>query len=71
MSAVVNFRHQERRHVMGKLKDQMEMDMRLKGLRPKTIRTYLDCMKRVAVHFRKSPAELQDEEIRDYLHYLM
>lgn len=56
---------------MGKLRDQMEMDMRLKGLRPRTIRTYLDCMKRVAVHFRKSPAVLSDEEIRGYLHHLM
>lgn len=56
---------------MGKLRDQMEMDMRLRRFSPKTIACYLACMKGVAKHFRKSPAELGDEEIRAYLHYLM
>jgi len=56
---------------MGKLRDQMEMDMRLRRFSPKTIACYLACMRGVARHFRKSPAELGDEEIRAYLHYLM
>ena len=56
---------------MGKLRDQMEMDMRLRRFSPKTIVCYLACMKGVAKHFRKSPAELGEEEIRTYLHYLM
>lgn len=56
---------------MGKLRDQMEMDMRLKGMSPKTISCYVGCMKSVAVHFGKSPADLSDDEIREYLHYLM
>ena len=56
---------------MGKLRDQMEMDMRLKGMRPKTISAYVGCMKAVAVHFGKSPADLSDDEIREYLDYLM
>lgn len=56
---------------MGKLRDQMEMDMKLRRFSPKTITCYLACMKGVAKHFRKSPAELGDEEIRAYLHYLM
>jgi len=56
---------------MGKLRDQMEMDMRLRRFSPKTIACYLGCMKGIAKHFRKSPAELGDEDIRDYLHYLM
>ena len=56
---------------MGKLRDQMEMDMRLRRFSPKTIACYLACMKGVARHFRKSPAELGDEEIRSYLHQLM
>jgi integrase/recombinase XerD len=71
MSGVVELRHPERRHVMGKLRDQMEMDMKLRRLSPRTISCYLACMKNIAVYFRKSPAELGDEEIRDYLHYLM
>lgn len=56
---------------MGKLRDQMEMDMRLKGMSPKTISCYLGCMKSVAAHFGRSPADLSDEEIREYLHYLI
>jgi site-specific recombinase XerD len=56
---------------MGKLRDQMEMDMRLRRFSPKTIACYLACMKGVAKHFRKSPAELGDEEIRAYLYSLM
>ncbi len=56
---------------MGKLRDQMEMDMKLRGLSPKTISCYLACMKNIALHFGKSPAELGDEEIRGYLHHLI
>jgi integrase/recombinase XerD len=56
---------------MGELRNQMEMDMRLRRFSPKTIACYLACMKGVARHFRKSPAELVDEEIRAYLHHLM
>ena len=56
---------------MGKLRDQMEMDMKLRGLSPKTISCYLGCMKNIAIHFGKSPAELGEEEIRGYLHYLI
>jgi integrase/recombinase XerD len=56
---------------MGKLRDQMEMDMKLRRLSPRTISCYLACMKNIAVYFSKSPAELRDEEIRSYLHHLM
>ena len=56
---------------MGKLRDQMEKDMKLRGLSPKTISCYLACMKNVAAHFGKSPAKLGDEEIRDYLYHLI
>lgn len=56
---------------MGKLRDQMEMDMKLRRLSPRTISCYLACMKNIAVYFGKSPAESRDEEIRSYLHHLM
>jgi integrase/recombinase XerD len=56
---------------MGKLRDRMEMDMKLRGLSPRTISCYLACMKNIAMHFGKSPAELGDEEIRGYLHHLI
>ncbi|MFH1293773.1 MAG: site-specific integrase [Pseudomonadota bacterium] len=56
---------------MGKLRDQMEMDMKLRRFSPRTISCYLACMRNVAVHFSKSPAELGEDEIRGYLHYLI
>jgi integrase/recombinase XerD len=56
---------------MGKLRDQMERDMKLRRFSPRTISCYLACMRNVAIHFRKSPAELDEEEIRGYLYYLI
>ena len=56
---------------MGKLKDQMEMDMKLRRFSPKTISCYLACMRNVAIYFGKSPAELDEEEIRKYLYHLI
>jgi len=56
---------------MGRLRDRMIMDMELKNLSPRTIKTYLYWMKQFTVHYGKSPAQLGDEEIRDYLHYLL
>jgi integrase/recombinase XerD len=55
---------------MGKLSDQMKMDMELKNLSPRTIECYLARMKDFTVHFGRSPAELGDDEIRRYLYYL-
>ena len=56
---------------MGKLRDQMEMDMKLRGLSPRTISCYLGCMRNVAIHFGKSPSDLGEEEIRGYLYHLI
>ncbi|MBN1545709.1 MAG: site-specific integrase [Syntrophaceae bacterium] len=56
---------------MGKLRNRMEMDMKLRGLSPRTISSYLACMKNIAIHFGKSPAKLGEEEIRHYLYYLI
>jgi integrase/recombinase XerD len=56
---------------MGKLRDQMAMDMELRRFSPRTVSCYLACMRNVAIHFGKSPAELGDEEIRGYMHHLI
>ena len=56
---------------MGRLRDRMIMDMELKNLSPRTIKTYLYWMKQFTVHNGKSPDQLGDEEIRGYLHYLL
>ena len=39
---------------MGELRDRMKMDMELKHLSPRTIETYLGCVKKIAVHYAKS-----------------
>ena len=56
---------------MGRLRDRMIMDMELKNLSPRTIKTYLYWMKQFTIHYGKSPEQLGDEEIRGYLHYLL
>jgi len=56
---------------MGKLHDQMKRDLELKHYSPKTRSCYLASVKSFALHFHRSPAELSDEEIREFLHYLI
>lgn len=56
---------------MGKLKDKMTKDMDLRGFSPRTKKTYLDWVERFSKHNGKSPDLLGDEEIRDFLHYLL
>ena len=56
---------------MGKLKEQMIMEMELRNFSPKTIEGYLGHMTAFTRLFRKSPAEIGEVEIRQYLHYLM
>ena len=56
---------------MGRLHDQMKRDLELKNYSPRTRAIYLACVKRFALHFHRSPEELGDQEIREYLHYLI
>ena len=56
---------------MGKLKDKMIKDMELRGFSPRTKQTYLDWVWRLSKQNGKSPDLLGDEEIRDFLHYLL
>jgi hypothetical protein len=60
----------ERRKAMGKLYDQMKVDLELKNLSPRTRSCYLTWVKSFALHFLRSPEEMGDPEIREYLHYL-
>jgi len=56
---------------MGRLHDQMKRDLELKNYSPKTRSAYLACVKGFALHFHRSPEEMGDQEIREYLHYLL
>lgn len=55
---------------MDTLKQQMEMDMELRGLSKYTCKSYLQHMHHFVRHFKKSPLEMTEKEIREYLHYL-
>lgn len=52
---------------MTALRQRMTEDMRTAGLTPGTQRIYLDGVRRLAAHYRRSPEQLSEEEVRTYL----
>jgi site-specific recombinase XerD len=57
--------------IMGKLRDQMLMDLQLSGAKPRTQKTYLREAENLAKYFNKSPEALGEDELKAYLLYLM
>jgi len=57
--------------IMGKLREQMKMDLKLKGYSPKTQAAYLGYMKNFVQYFGRSPAKMGEKEIREYLYHLV
>jgi len=55
---------------MGRLQDQMKTDLLLKRYSPHTTRAYLRCIRDFAKHFMRSPAEMGEAEVRQFLLYL-
>ena len=60
-----------RRSIMGKLRDKMDEDLRLRGLSLNTRKTYLRCARAFVKHYRKSPTEMGKAEVRDFLLHLV
>jgi len=56
---------------MGKLRDQMLLDLQLSGAKPSTQRTYLREAENLAKYFHKSPEQLGENELKAYMLYLM
>jgi integrase/recombinase XerD len=56
---------------MGKLRDQMVSDLRLRNYSPSTIRIYTGCIYQFVKHFRRSVDLIGEHEIRAYLLYLL
>ncbi len=54
-----------------RLRDKMREDLELRGMSASTITTYLDCARRFAEHFERSPGALGAPEIRAFLLYLL
>jgi len=56
---------------MGKLREQMLVDLQLSGAKPSTQRAYLREAANLAKYFHKSPEQLGEGELKEYLLYLM
>lgn len=56
---------------MTPLRKRMIEELELRGMSPKTVKLYVDCVSRFARHFNKSPEKLGREELRAYLIYLL
>jgi len=52
---------------MTPLRLQMTEEMTLAGLAPGTQDVYIDAVRRLAAHHRRSPDQLSEEEVRTYL----
>jgi site-specific recombinase XerD len=57
----------EEERTMGDLKEKMRADLELRNYRPGTVSTYLRQAERFAEYFDRSPAEMGEEQIREYL----
>jgi site-specific recombinase XerD len=57
--------------VMATLKEQMLRDLQLRGLSLRTQEAYLQKVRDFARYFKKSPADVTEEEIKVYLQYLL
>jgi integrase/recombinase XerD len=56
---------------MTPLRQRMIDALELRGLSPKTVKIYVDCIARFARHFKASPEKLGSDEVRTYLLYLV
>jgi len=56
---------------MSTLREQMSADLQLKGLTPKTQKIYLREVSNYAKYFGKSPEQLGEKELKEYLLYLL
>jgi integrase/recombinase XerD len=56
---------------MKDLKDRMMEDMKLRSLAAGTQKGYLDAITALAEHYHRRPDQLSQEQIRDYLLYLI
>ena len=56
---------------MKRLRDQMLADLQLSGATQRTQETYLREAGNLAKYFNRSPAELGEDELKEYMLYLM
>lgn len=55
---------------MTQLRQRMIEDLQLRGLAPKTQQAYVRAVRQLAEHFKKSPEDITEEDLRQYFLYL-
>lgn len=55
---------------MGQIRDKMVEDLKLAGYRPGTVNVFVGCAKRYVGHYMKSPTELGESHVREFMLYL-
>jgi integrase/recombinase XerD len=61
----------KRRKIMTELRRRMREDLQLAGLAPKTQKSYVDAVQRLARYYKRSPALLAEEEVRQFFLHLI
>jgi len=56
---------------MSKLKERMLQEMQLRNYSKRTIENYISCLSLLSRHFNLPPSELTDEQLRQYLLFLI
>lgn len=56
---------------MTELRRRMMADMKLHGLAPGTQKVYVKAVQHLAGHYRRSPDQISEQELRDYFTYLV
>ena len=56
---------------MSELRDRMIRDMTVRGFAPRTHKAYIAAVVRLAKHYRRSPAEITNDEVQTYLAHLI
>ncbi len=56
---------------MGQLRDRMEADLKIGGYSPSTRKVYLIYARKFAAHFKRSPAVMGADEVRQFLLHLV
>jgi integrase/recombinase XerD len=57
--------------VMSTLREQMAVDLQLRGITPRTQKKYLREVSNLAKYYNKSPQDLGEQEVKDYLVHLL
>lgn len=56
---------------MGTLREQMVTELQLRGITAKTQKAYLKDVRDFALYFKKSPEQMGEKEIKEYLLYIL